>query len=807
MTEHHSLFKSPAPKLSKGSLSTCLSLAFDRLANDEKIASWSSEALHTAEGVAAIYHVISWAVDPSASNRMAEAATVVKGTDEQPTASVCNSSDQQVRMDRCSSIILAVCKDVLRRGDVGVRLLCSLWMKREQAGATQLLKDLTEQLVQSAAIDLTANVPATLVADIACSLPHNCLTQVLDVVQRLLSSAQDTHIAAGFDILNTYKHRRPHCGARLLQFCLCVAHMAEAEVTRSTAIKTVAKWRGANDTYVTQFVTSVALSLARAPRSAIGTDDTWKDQQSLLLPHCTQEERTSLESEAATLFARGVTDVADARRRVQAFFHVSSRVGALLQLVPWLYCHVVSIPSSTASSSSTLAAAVREVLVAEAARLLKFLTRKHAVHHVLEKMRFETGLGVLQDGMLDLGQHGSVALPGCIDGTIHSSPHFIVLVQRVLALCTEDIAIAPKSGPASVAEWGKALRNPLHEAPLPVETIQATLRIATVAKASFAELQLMLPLLKFLPAADMLALVPHYLRMASQGDMEVADLFQRIGPGTSSCSVDPAVLLAWVMLSCSVSLPTTIQVAGEGSSTGPGGRFPGKSTSLAKASAAAESSSFFARMGSAEELPLDFTKQHIPQLLTNPALFQPPMVWSALGLLADVTPPPTMLMFWFLHTLEFHNSEIMKQQISSLLLGLIRRGKNNQESAWKMWEIQDVWRGFLRVATRTIPSSLPVLLQLPDSAFVALVEGNAALQKRLSTFAADVINQSNVAPSILHILGIEASGHAARDLQPTPSALVAAVAAPSSTEVRVGGRKRAANSSNDSRSILRPRSE
>ncbi len=797
-SEQHSVFKLAPTKPSSAELEKMGNFAFERFSKSTAAALWRSAAVHSLEGLATIHQWICWAVDPDAHIRRRDALAVIGSPKAEEQVDTSDASER--RAERCSLIMSCVCEDYVERADIGARLLSALWMACDHSSCNELLLKLTETFIRAAVMESTTSVKSpTLVVDVACALPYDCLSAVLAVVQELLASQEAALMGSGFRIMDAYRSRRPQHEARLLQFYLCVAHTAESEGAQATAIKAV-EGSKTHLPYVTQFATTVALSLARPP-GANGVDaDGWMDQTDLLFPYCKTDQLTDLEQAAVQRFAGGVIDVHDARRRVGLFFRLCARCHSLLQLVPWLYCNAAG-DGGAATQQNLLAQAVRTAITATPLWLntLKILKKKLPTHEVLKKLGFESGVQSDDGGSIGIGAGHSVQLPhaGILTQDIQQASAFVPLVAHVLEVCTDGAFT--EGTKAQVGQWGISISSPMHAAALPVETIQAALSIGSKIggeEPMLAELRILLPLLKFLPAPDILALVPHYMCHVRELDLTCANLLnQYLMPGSSSCSVDAAVLLAWILLGCSADIPCEVCVFQQTT----GDADPGR-PSLATASLAAQSSIFFARYSSSTTLGLELATSEVQGLLTSRQLFDASMIWAGLGLLAALQPPPKLLMFWFLSAREAFSTEVMSRQLCALLGQLVDRANLHKDTTAAVWEDENTWKGFRKFVLTTIPASLPVILKLPLDVLQKLVGTNPKLKMRLEAFVESPMNQTGVNEGILTFLGVTHSGK---------SALVDAEHLshdPDANASRVGGRKRGPSSLHDSRSSLRPRS-
>jgi len=801
-SEQHSCFKSAAPQLSTDALHKMSEAAFARLMQSQSAVQWSASALHSLEGLCSIHQLVAWAVDPWAVQRRGDAAAVCAGTCSKGD----DDAEQAVRVRRCEQVMQRVCEDFVECADVGARLLAALWLSSRGDKGRQLLHRLTDAFVAAAVIDsASSKLSPTLVVDVACALPYDCLQSVLRAVQALVQSTEPALLASGFRILDAYRHRRPQHEARLVQFYLCVAHTASSEGAQATAIKALDSAKQ-HMPYVTQFAVTVALSVARPPGVSGRDASGWKDQSSLLFPHTAAAPLTELEATAAERFAGGVADVHDARRRVSPFFRLCARQHSLLGLVPWLYCNAGGSPEAS-DSNQVLAGAVRQAITTTQLWLytLKVLKRKHAVHEVLSRLRFEEGLELAADGTMQVHSEYSVHLPcstiaGC---DVHRSPSFVPFVTHVLQVCTDDLV--PEPAPQHIGQWGASINSSTPTASIPVETIQSALRIGAKAGdgSITQELCILQPLLRFLPAADLLALLPHYLAHMADMSLPLHEFLQNfLPPGSSSCSLDPAFFLAWVLQCCSADSPQDLQVwkpptASSAATIG---------STLADAVQAAKSSAFFERYGAATVLPLAVAAKDVQGLMTTHRTFDAPMLWSALGLLAATQPPPKLLMFWFLSAREAFNTDIMSKQLCALLTSFVERANAHGDASAALWQDENTWKGFRKFVLTTIPASLPSMLRLPLPQLEKLVESNPKLKLRLEAFVASQVNQTGVEASILLYLGVQNVTSTRISLAgPIPQA--AASDEQTTQGSRVGGRKRSGASLHDSRNSLRPRSD
>ena len=806
-TEQHSCFKTAAPKLPADALRRLGDSAFQRLMKPGGSVQWSASALHCLEGLSAIHQLVSWAVDPLAAARGADALAVCCAA---PHSLAALEAQLEIRTERCTQVMQRVCEDYVDRADVGARLLSALWLASRGLPAGEgggLLGDLTQQFLSAAAVDSpNSKLSPTLVVDVACALPYDCLRCVLGVAEELLQSSQPALLASAFRILDAYRQRRPQHDARVVQFYLCVAHTASNEGAQATAIKAL-QGAKAHTPYITQFATTAAMSVARPAGAAGRGVEGWQDHRSLLFPHAPEEELTALEAAAAESFAGGVADVHDARRRVGPFFRLCARQHALLACVPWLYCNAAGGEGGEGETQTLLAEAVRKAITTTPLWLhtLRLLKKKHAVHDVLAKLCLEAGLpSVVEGNQLSTGADSSVQLPCSEMATcaVQQLPSFVPFVIHVLQVCTDGLA--PEPAAQHVGQWGGSLLSPLPVASIPAEVIQSVLQIGSRAGGEtplVAELRVLQPLLRFLPPADLLALLPHYLQHMTHMDMPVHEFLRTyLQPGSPLSSLDAAFMLAWILQCCAAKMPAQISIWDPPGSTH-------STPTLQDAARAAEGSTFFARYGAADVLPLSTAAKDVQGLLTVHGTFDAPMIWSGLGLLAATQPPPKLLMFWFLSAREASNTDVMSKQLCALLGSLVQRASLHGDASAALWDDDNTWKGFRKFVLSTIPASLPVIVRLPVVELEKLLASNPKLKMRLDTFLQSPVNQTGLQEAVLSFFGILSPPPPASGAAASPEAQRPAAAGPQSQEARVGGRKRSAAPLQDSRSSLRPRSE
>lgn len=79
-------------------------------------------------------------------------------------------------------------------------------------------------------------------------------------------------------------------------------------------------------------------------------------------------------------------------------------------------------------------------------------------------------------------------------------------------------------------------------------------------------------------------------------------------------------------------------------------------------------------------------------------------------------------------------------------MGLLLQSVNN-----RVWENEDLWRGFIICAVTFVPESFEVLLQLPAQQLKSVLETNERLRKPLTAYAGT--KKSRIRPPILKLLG------------------------------------------------------